>query len=299
MAQMTDTLNFDDFVPIGIVQTTANAELAWPRRGTIPKMSAAQDAHAWQEICKAMRAFRDADVKPKLVILPELSLPRTRLRDFERLVCTLNVIAVAGVDYKLDRESTRVRNEGIVFIPGGFWKGHPVRRCTRIVFGKSHVAPGEDAQLKKLNPPWSFVGDHKVYVFDAERFGRIGVSICYDFMDLERAVMYRRQVHHLLVLAYNRDLGMFKSLADSLSRTVYCNVIVCNTGYFGGSVAVSPYHAAYKRTLFSHDGNSLFTTQVVQLPVKGVEEALKGNTGKINRKQRHEKEFKDPPPGAD
>ena len=289
---------YEENLSVGIIQTTVNAELAWPRNCASPRMSSAQDAHAWQEICKAMRALKDGDVVPKIVVLPELSLPRTRLIDFEKLVCGLNVIVFAGVDYRLDRDVKQARNEGVVFVPSGFWKGRPSRSCTSIIFGKSYAAPGEKSALQKLRPSWSYVGDNKVYIFDAEKHGRIGVSICYDFMDLERAVMYRGRVHHLLVLAYNRDLGMFRSLADSLSRTVFCNVVVCNTGFHGGSIAVSPYHAAYKRTLYSHDGNDLFTTQVVRLPVRGLDQALRGKGEKISTKSREVKVFKDPPPGV-
>ena len=295
---MNTKSKFDEELAVGIIQTTVNAELAWPKSATKPRMSSAQDAHAWQEICKAMRALKDGDVASKIVILPELSLPRTRLADFEKLVCALNVIAFVGADYRLNHTTKQARNEGLVFIPTGFWEGRPSRTCTRIIFGKSHAAPGEKSALKKLSPSWSYIGDDEVYVFDAEKYGRIGVSICYDFMDLERAVMYRGRVHHLFVLAYNKDLGMFRSLADSLSRTVFCNVIVCNTGFFGGSIAVSPYHAAYRRTLYSHDGKGLFTTQVVKLPIRGVEEALRGKGEKITIKKRDEKVFKDPPPGV-
>ena len=295
---MSTKSKFDEEIAVGIIQTTVNAELAWPKSAAKPRMSSGQDAHAWQEICKAMRALKDGDLAPKIVVLPELSLPRTRLADFEKLVCSLNVIAFVGVDYRLNQSTRQARNEGLVFIPTGFWKGRPSRTCTRIIFGKSHAAPGEKAKLKDLSPSWSYIGDNDVYIFDAENYGRIGVSICYDFMDLERAVMYRGRVHHLFVLAYNKDLGMFRSLADSLSRTVFCNVIVCNTGFFGGSIAVSPYHAAYRRTLYSHDGSGLFTTQVIKLPVKGVEQALRGNGEKKTIKKRNEKVFKDPPPGV-
>ena len=80
--------------------------------------------------------------------------------------------------------------------------------------------------------------------------------------------MFRGQIQHLLVLAYNPDLKMFRALADALCRTVFCNVLVCNTGFFGGSLVVSPYYDPVKRTLFSHDGKGLFTAQVVPLPVR-------------------------------
>lgn len=270
------------------------------KKSDAPKMTSSQDAHAWQEICKAMRAFKDRDggLSPKVVVLPELSLPRTRLDDFEKLVGGLNVIAFVGVDYRLDRVHNRVYNDGMVFIPNNFWESRPSRYCTRVVFGKTHAAPKEKKKLKDLIPSWTYCGDDKVYIFDLEQYGRMGVSICYDFMDLERALMYRGKVHHLFVLAYNRDLGMFRSLADSLSRTVYCNVVVCNTGIYGGSVAVAPYHEAFKRTLYSHDGKELFTTQVVNLPVRGVEEARNGKGETIIHIERPANVFKDPPPGV-
>jgi len=127
---------YDEELAVGIIQTTVNGEFAWPRSGASPRMSSAQDAHAWQEICKAMRALKDGDVAPKIVVLPELSLPRTRIGDFEKLVCGLNVVAFAGIDYRLDHGTRQARNEGVVFIPAGFWNGRPSRSCTRIIFGK-------------------------------------------------------------------------------------------------------------------------------------------------------------------
>ncbi len=289
---------FEEFLPVGIVQTTVDAARAWPKGVKRPAMSVSQDEHVWAEICKAMRAFQDGGGMPKIVVLPELSLPRTRLDDFGQLVGALNVIAIVGADYLLDDETKHAKNQAVVFVPKGFFLARPSRYCTKVVFGKTYAAPKEKSDLAELVPSWTFQGDRNVYVFDCEQYGRVGVSICYDFMDIERALMYRERIDHLFVLAYNRDLEMFRSLADSLSRTVYCNVVVCNTGHYGGSLAVSPYYEAYRRTVYAHDGGGLFTTQVVQLPVRALIRAARWDREYVKLTKNVVPVFKDPPPGV-
>ena len=90
---------------------------------------------------------------------------------------------------------------------------------------------------------------------------------------------------------YNKDIKMFQSLATSLSRTVFCNVVICNTGFFGGSLVVSPFYEAHKRVLYSHEGGELFTTQIVELPVRDLLEAQDGKA------KKEVQQFKNPPPG--
>jgi predicted amidohydrolase len=287
-------MTYQNTLPIGLIQTTLDATRAWRGDAFSPTISEEEDNHVWQEISKAMRAFQDGDAAPRIVLLPELSLPRTRLDEFEHLVAALNVIAVVGVDYRIDEGKHHARNEGMVFVPRNFFRSQPSRYCARILFGKTYAARREGEKLRKMTPPWDFVGDHNVYLFDCEQYGTFGASICYDFMDIERALLYRGRVHHLFVLAYNQDLGMFRSLAESLSRTVFCNVVVCNTGHFGGSLAVSPYYEAYRRTVYSHNGGKLFTAQVLQLPVLGIEEAQRGNVASTGNRKT-DREFKDRP----
>lgn len=276
-----------DGLTLGVIQTTLDAALAWSSTSAEPKISAAEDSRAWHEIRRAMRALADHDDQPRIILLPELALPRTRLDDFERLVCSMNAIAIVGVDYRLNHLTKTAKNEGLVIVPRNFWKRTPSRYAARVWFGKRDPAPAEASGFKKYTPPWTFDADPNVYVFDAGPYGRIGVSICYDFMDIERALLYRGRVHHLFVIAYNRDVKLFESLAVSLSRTVFCNVVVCNTGYFGGSLVVTPYYEAFKRIGYSVDGGQLFTAQCVPLRVRDLDAAIHGSDTKPNATYKH------------
>jgi hypothetical protein len=111
------------------------------------------------------------------------------------------------------------------------------------------------------------------------------------FLDLERVAMYRLKIQHLFVLSYNQDISSFDHVAEALARMVYCNVVVCNSGHFGGSAAVTPYYEPSKRVIYRHSGNKLATSQIISLPVRDLVLAQSGtDPGKV---------FKERPPGAD
>jgi hypothetical protein len=57
--------------------------------------------------------------------------------------------------------------------------------------------------------------------------------------------------------------------------------------------ALEPIDEAVNRLMGMDNG--LFTTQVVKLPVRGVEQSSRGNGEKVAIKGRVEKVFKDPP----
>lgn len=272
-------------VPVGVIQTTVDKKSAW---GSGPRMSMDQDLHVWNEIRRYMRGFMDAELKPKIILLPELSLPLSRIYQFKKMVARLNAVAIVGSDYQLDYEKRTAKNAGYVFVPNGFYGGRKSVSCSQIMFGKTHPAPKEESDLLGLSPPWNFLSDPYTYIFDLKIYGTVGVSICYDFMDIERAFIYRDKVNHLFVLSYNRDINMFSSLAHCLSRVVYCNVVVCNTGIYGGSIATSPYSKNHLRTVYSHLGASLPASQIFNLPLRRLEET------RLSREKSES--FKAPPP---
>ena len=114
-----------------------------------------------------------------------------------------------------------------------------------------------------------------------------------DFLDLERIAMYRGKVQHLFILALNKDATSFRHVAEAIARMVFCNVIICNCGHFGGSLAVSPYRLSERRTIYQHAGPRLATAQIIEMPVERLHLHQKGG----DPLKDGIKEFKSLPPG--
>ena len=131
---------------------------------------------------------------------------------------------------------------------------------------------------------------NEFYIVDLGKYGKLGVSICADFYDIERYTIYKGRIQHFLIIANNKGITSFYFLAEAVSRLVYCNVVICNSGHYGGSVCFTPSKYEYQRYSYKHEGHDLFTTQIVSLPVDALWKAQSENMEALNG-------FKNPPPG--
>lgn len=277
----------EEKLKIGLIQTTIDLNIAWSDSALTPMtMHHSEADRVWEEIKKGFAAIKTESNEnfPHFVIMPELTVPLFRERELYTIAKKLGIVIIAGLDF-IDIEN-RVKNEAIVIVPNKWPKVIKSSSVDKFYFGKAFFSVEEKRCFK--NKGKEGMSSQYMHIIDAGDYGNIGVAICSDFFDLERFVIYKGKIHHMIVIAYNKDVKSYYFLAEAISRLVYCNVIICNTGYYGGSVVFSPYRDDYKRYIYKLEGSKIFNVQVVSIPVKTLDFA---------RKTDEDKEFKSRPPG--
>ena len=258
--------DFADYVRVALTQTSLNHKVAYSAG---PRISMQEEAVAISEISQFLAELRTSEPAPDIVLLPELSIPVGYTSRLRRAAQTLKAIIIGGTDYvaaPAGRQS-RVCNQAIMIVPS-HWRGRRISRTSVVRYiRKSYPSDAENRELQKWG--LTLAQDPRVWLFDGGEVGTFGVAVCYDFLDLERVTMYRGEIQHLFVIAYNRDTNSFDHAAEALARMIFCNVVICNCGYYGGSTVVSPYRRPEKRAIYRHSGAGLRTSQLVELPVRG------------------------------
>ncbi len=282
-------IDLESYLNIGFIQTILDGDLSWdPTTGSINMLQFAQEK-VWHEIKKGFTDLKSDNIKPNIIVLPELTLPHCYLSELRRLSQEIGAVVIAGLDF-VENANSQVENKAVVIVPNRWPEfGIPSRNSAIYYFGKIYFSEEENILFSDKNIRKNSAPHPNTYIFDTGKFGKIGVAICSDFFDLERFIIYRGRIHHLIIISHNKDINSYYYLAEAISRIVFCNVIICNTGYFGDSLAFSPFRENYDRTIYRHTGQKLFSTQVVKVPVKDLDEAQEGNDP--------DKKFKAKPPG--
>ena len=285
----------NDTLKVGVIQTSLHDEAAWvdDKSGNwqqCVRMSSLEERRAKKEIRHYLASLRGLDRQPDIVLLPELAVPIGFERKLQKAAEKLELIVIAGLDYQIECGDPHpaVSNEAVVIVPRRLGGRQIARRTDVRRVGKTYAAPGEEKKLLGITgAPVAFVPHPTVWVFESPDLGKFAVAVCYDFMDLDRIVMYRNKIQSLFILAYNRDTTSFDHLSEALARMVFCNVVVCNCGQFGGSLAVSPFREPHRRVVYRHSGQKLPNAQLVELPLAKLLEQQRGNSSN---------EFKSLPP---
>lgn len=275
---------FQEFINIGFIQTVVEGQIAWPSSPPF-QMTKESEEKVWVELKKGFIELMHGYEKPQLIVIPELSVPHGYELDLRRLAGSSGAVVIAGLDFVYIGK--KVCNRATVIIPRNWPSLKSSRSTSFFYFGKTFYSKEEEDLIGKAN----LISQPDIYIMNAGAYGVIGVAICSDFFDIERFVVYKGRIHHLVIISHNKDTESYYFLAEAIARLVYCNVIICNTGEFGDSIAFSPYAETFRRMIYRHKGQGLFSTQVVSLPVDTLNKEQITGTKNV--------EFKGRPPGYD
>ena len=276
-----------EFLKVALIQSTLDKDLAW-NTSTVyrPRMDNVEAKRIWNETSRVIADYDALPIvqRPEIILMPEFAVADIHKTDLDTWARQLGCIIIAGHDFEV--VNGQVENRASVVIPHQWPHGKGKAIGKTFHFGKRFPAYSEKQYIK--NCGYEYSSAERFYILDTGEYGRIGLAICADFYDIERFALYKGRVQHIFIIAYNKDVKSFYFLAEAISRLVYCNVIICNTGFYGGSICFSLYKDDYRRYLYKHEGNKLFTSQIVSLPVESLIKAQQLDTGNT--------EFKSQPP---
>lgn len=119
---------------------------------------------------------------------------------------------------------------------------------------------------------WHFARGDRAYLFKHRTRGNFSVGICSDLLDPVPWTAMKGRLQHLFFVAHNEDVDTFAAISRTRSYENYCNVVVLNHGYKGGSFAWTPRSRKGKE-IARFQGEGLDVVSDIQLPVKPLIEA--------------------------
>ena len=283
-----DKLSLEKYMKVDIIQTNLDHRQAWNElRADGYLITKCEMKKCWSEIVIFFKQIMEMGQteRPQVVVLPEFSFDKEYYGQLKKLSDKSGCVVIAGRNFLKARDD-KIMNKAVVFVPYKWPNGQGNTAVSAFEFGKYFFAKIEEKFIHKLG--YTPLPYDKMYLVNTGRYGKMGLAICADFYDIERFAVYRGRIQHLFIIAYNKDVKSFYHLAEAISRIVFCNVVICNTGFYGGSIAFAPYREDYKRYIYRHEGGNLFTNQIVLLPVAALHYAQHHN---------EETEFRPQPPG--
>lgn len=94
---------------------------------------------------------------------------------------------------------------------------------------------------------------------------RLSGAICYDSTDLALASDLKGKTDLFIIVAHNRDVRTFDTMASALHYHMYQHVAVVNKGEFGGTTIQAPFKEHYDRIISHVHGNDQISINIADL----------------------------------
>ncbi|MBL0937587.1 MAG: hypothetical protein IBJ03_01760 [Gemmatimonadaceae bacterium] len=183
------------------------------------------------------------DLSPMLILLPELSLPRTWVAPLGDYITSRRKVGlVAGIEYLVEKSSGLVTNQAVAILPG------PYKSASFWSWRKRAPAQKEKEELAKEGFRLEVQGVERTLVLDTE-FGRFSVLVCSEIIDTKKIADVVGRAEVLLVPAWNQDTTSFDHMTKSVGLATHTIVCVANNRRFSDCRAWAPLSKRYEQDL--------------------------------------------------
>lgn len=198
-----------------------------------------------------------------LTLLPEISVHIDDLDLVERYVDRTHSAVFCGLVIYSKRFGckTRLINEGRWIIRDDAMSGRSLRHIAQ---GKKHMTPEESQAGVHGFRPYQAVLAFVDNVSGLPLY-RITGNICFDATDLALVGDLRSVSDLYAVLANNRDITTFDTMAAAYKFHMHQHVAIVNSGEYGGSLIHAPFREDYQRILTHHHGGENAAVSVVDI----------------------------------
>jgi hypothetical protein len=90
-------------------------------------------------------------------------------------------------------------------------------------------------------------------------------AICYDSTDLDLASDLKGKTDLFIIVAHNRDVRTFDTMASALHYHMYQHIAVVNKGEFGGTTIQAPFKEHYDKVISHVHGNDQISINIADL----------------------------------
>lgn len=219
-------------------------------------------------------AIMEVSKSINLVVFPELSVYPGDIGFLRRFADRKNCMIFCGLVYCRDpRNANKLINAGLWIIPQRR-DGQDRRLFIELLQGKCHLAHlKNDPRLQSYRPVQWIVRGVQYKRRKKRVVWSMSASICYDATDIRLAAALRDHVDCYLVSAFNPDVGLFDTMAESWRYHMYGHTVLANTGVFGGSTIQAPYKVAHERVLAHIHGSEQSQILLATLDLRPFETA--------------------------
>ena len=200
-----------------------------------------------------------------MFVMPELSLPWDMLQSFMRFSANQQVGFVAGMEY-LNINNT-VYNFVLTCVP--FEKDH-VRDCLPVFRLKKYYAPKEEDTIRAEAFELPERNSVKLNLFEWKGM-RFTVFNCYELTNESERAKFVSEIDAMFVVAYNKDVNYYDSLAEETCRDLHCYVVLNNISQYGNSQVIAPLKSEFRTLLKTVRGTTLknlITTEIAEFNIK-------------------------------